>query len=77
MDYMRWIIVENGNKYITISCSKSTSPSNYLQNITIGQGANNATQESGRRTITHATVNDAFCTTYYKTTTLKDGVVQP
>ena len=58
---MYYNIVENGNKYITVTCTQTTSISSPLQNITIAQGVNNIVQ---RKTISHNTVNDTFKTTY-------------
>ena len=63
-DYTYYVIVENGNQYITLTSTATTSSSNRLRNITIAQGTNNATSESGRKTITHTTINDTFKTTY-------------
>ena len=61
-DYMYYNIVENGNKYITVTTStQSTSSSSKLRNFTIAQGVNNTTQV---KTISHNTVNDTFKTTY-------------
>jgi len=63
-DYIRWIIVENGNSNITLVAKPVTSPNAYLQNIKIAQGTNNAASESGRKTIIHTTTNDGFSTIY-------------
>ena len=54
-------IVENGNKYITVTSTQTTSSSLELTNFTIAQGVNNTTT---RKTISHDTTNDTFKTTY-------------
>ena len=53
--------MENGNKYITVTSTKTTGSSQVLRNFTIAQGVNNTTQV---KTISHNTVNDTFKTTY-------------
>ena len=64
-DYTCKNIVENGNTYITVTSLKVTSSTLPLQNFTIAQGVNNATDESGRKTIHHTATADAmFKTTY-------------
>ena len=63
-DYMYYNIVENGNTYITVTSSQTTSSSLILRNFTIAQGVNNATRENQRKTIFHNTTNDTFKTTY-------------
>ena len=63
-DYTRYVIVENGNNFITLTSNKTTSSSAYLQNVMFALGANNVDQESGRRVISHNSVNDTFKTTY-------------
>ena len=60
-DYIYYIVIENGNQYIDITSSQTTSSSNVLRNFTISQGVNNTTT---RKTISHDTVNDTFKTTY-------------
>ena len=61
---MYYNIVENGNKYITVSSSLlTTSSSQVLRNFTIAQGVNNTTS---LRKIYYDAVNDAFKTTYQK-----------
>ena len=60
-DYVHFIIVENGNKYIDITSTQTTSAANILRNFTISQGVNNT---STRKTISHNSVNDTFKTTY-------------
>lgn len=61
---MVYNIVENGNSYITVTSTQTTSSSSTLRNFTIAQGVNNATGESQRKSISHNTVNDIFKTTY-------------
>ena len=56
--------MENGNKYITVTSTETTSSSQLLRNFTIAQGVNNGIDESQRKTISHNTVNDTFKTTY-------------
>ena len=64
-DYMYYNIVENGNKYITVTSTETTSSNQLLRNFTIAQGVNsNALNEQQRKTISHNTVNDTFKTTY-------------
>ena len=63
-DYTRYVIVEDGNNFITLTSNKTTSSSSYLQNVMFALGANNVDQESGRRVISHNSVNDTFKTTY-------------
>ena len=60
-DYCYYNIVENGNQYITLTSTQTTSGNNLLRNITITQGVNNT---STLKTISHNTVNDTFKTTY-------------
>lgn len=62
--YTYYIIVENGNGYITITSTNTTNNSNKLRNITIAQGVNNT---STVKTISHNTVNDTFRTVYQST----------
>ena len=54
-------IIENGNKFITVTSTQTTSLSLVLTNFTIAQGVNNTTT---RKTISHDTTNDTFKTTY-------------
>ena len=56
--------MENGNKYINLTSTATTSDSNVLRNITIAQGVNNS---DTTKTISHNTVNDTFKTTYQPT----------
>ena len=58
---MYYNIVENGNKYITVTSKATTGPDQVLRNFTIAQGVNNTTT---RKTISHDTTNDTFKTTY-------------
>ena len=60
-NYCRYIIVENGNQYIYLNCSATTSSSSYFQNVKIAQGVNNT---SSYKTITHTTAGDTFQTVY-------------
>lgn len=59
--YVYNIIVENGNKLITITSTQTTSVSNVLRNFTISQGVNNG---NTTKTISHNTTNNTFKTTY-------------
>ena len=60
-DCTYYVIVENGNQYITLTSTATTSSSNKLRNITIAQGVNNT---KTNKSISHNTVNDTFKTTY-------------
>ena len=60
-DYVKFIIIENGNQKITITSTATTSSSQYVRNIAIALGTNNS--NSGK-TISHNTTNDTFKTTY-------------
>jgi hypothetical protein len=59
--YYQYIIVENGNQYIYLDTTQTTSSSNIIRNIKIAQGVNNT---NTWKTITHNTVNDTFQTVY-------------
>ena len=62
MDYN---IVENGNAYITVTSTQTTSQNSKLRNFTIAQGVNNTTALNQRRKeISHDSINDTFKTTY-------------
>ena len=61
-DYVRYIIIENGNQGVTLTSTQTTSSSNYLQNIMITQGVNMDNENT--KTISHNTLNDSFKTTY-------------
>ena len=63
--YCRYIRVEVGVAYVNITTNATTSISQYLQNIIVGMGVKGTS--SNRKTITHATVNDAKQTTYVPT----------
>ena len=41
--YYRYIIFDNGNSYINLNCTSTTSSTNYYQNVRIGLGVNNKT----------------------------------
>ena len=60
-DYTQYVIIENGNKYITLTSTQTTSVSDALRNIKISQGVNNTTST---KTISHNTLNDTFQTIY-------------
>ena len=60
-DFMRYVIIENGNQKITITSNKTTSSSAYLQNFLIALGVNNS---NNTKTISHNSVGDAFRTVY-------------
>lgn len=60
-DFMEHNIIENGNTYITVTSTQTTSVSSIIRNFTIAQGVNNATSE---KTISHNTTNDTFRTIY-------------
>ena len=63
-DYMYYNIIENGNAYITVTSTQTTSSGLKLRNFTIAQGVNNAASEEQRKTISHDTTNDTFRTIY-------------
>ena len=60
-DYMEYNIIENGNRYITVTSTQTTGSAVPLRNFTIAQGVNNGTT---RKTISHDTTNDTFKTIY-------------
>ena len=60
-DYVQFILIENGNQYITITSNKTTSLGAYLQNFLIALGVNNS---NNTKTISHNSVGDAFRTVY-------------
>lgn len=60
-DYIYYCIIENGNQYINITSTQTTSLSMKLCNFTVSQGVNNSATV---KTISHNTVNDTFKTTY-------------
>ena len=55
--YYRYIIFDNGNSYINLNCTSTTSGSNYFQNVRIGLGVNNTTTY---KTIDVSTVNSNY-----------------
>ena len=59
--YYRNIIVENGNRYIYLNCTGTTSSNNYYQNVKIAQGVNNTTTY---KTISDSNVGQTFQTVY-------------
>ena len=63
-DYMYNNIIENGNTFITVTSSQTTSESVVLQNFTIAQGVNNGSSEAGRLTISNDRINNDFRVTY-------------
>lgn len=58
-DFAKYIIVEEGNKNITLQCTADRL--NYLRNITIAQGVNNG---DTMKTIIHPSQNDEYQTIY-------------
>ena len=70
-DYTYYVIVENGNQYITLTSTKTTSSSNLLRNITIAQGVNNTMTN---KEISHNSVNDIFKTTYQPANSVVNNV---
>lgn len=60
-DYVQFILIENGNQYITIICTATTSSTFRLENFAIALGVNNG---SSMKTISHNTTNNTFKTTY-------------
>ena len=58
---MYYNIVENGNKYITVTSKETTSQDQVLRNFTIAQGVNNTEIV---KVIHHNTYNEMFKTTY-------------
>ena len=63
-NYMHYITIEDGNRYITVTSTQTTGAEALLRNFTIAQGVNNGIDESQRKTISHDTTNDTFKTTY-------------
>lgn len=59
--YTQYVIVENGNRRITLTSTQTPTSNTSLRNITIAQGVNNT---STTKTISHNTLNDTFRTTY-------------
>lgn len=61
--YTQYVIVEDGNKMITLTSTQTPTSLNPLCNIKIAQGVNN-TLGASVMTISHDTLNDNFSTTY-------------
>jgi peptidoglycan hydrolase CwlO-like protein len=59
--YYRNIIIDNGNRYINLNCTSTTSSSKYYQNVRIGLGVNNTI---AIKTINDPNVNQKFETLY-------------
>lgn len=59
--YYRYIIFDNGNKYINLNCISETSDLNYFQNVRVGLGVNNT---STYKTIEDSNVGQTFETLY-------------
>jgi hypothetical protein len=59
--YTQYVIIENGNCYITLTSTETTSDLMMLQNIKIAQGVNNSYTQLD---ISHNTLNDKFQTVY-------------
>ena len=57
--YYRYITFDNGNSYINLNCTTTTSTSNYYQNVRIGLGVNNK--------YTYKTINDSNVGQTYET----------
>lgn len=60
-DYVQFILIENGNQFITITSTATTSDTFRLENFAIALGVNNG---GSMKTISHNTTNDTFKTTY-------------
>ena len=60
-DYTENVVVESGNRRITLTTDQTTSNASRLRNIHIALGVNSS---STVKTITHTTVNDEFETRY-------------
>jgi hypothetical protein len=59
--YYRYITFDDGNSYINLNCTTTTSTSNYYQNVRIGLGVNN---KSTYKTINDSRVNQSYETLY-------------
>ena len=59
--YYRYIIFDNGNSYINLNCTSTTSSSKYYQNVRIGLGVNNTTT---KKTISDSNVGQTYETLY-------------
>ena len=60
-NYYSYIIVDNGNQYIYLYCSQTTTSSNRYRNVHIYSGVNNTTTW---KTITDSNVKQTFLTEY-------------
>ena len=60
-DYVQFILIENGNQYITITSTATTSSTFCLENFAIALGVNNS---NNTKTISHNSVGDTFKTVY-------------
>lgn len=60
-DYVQFILIENGNQFITITSTATTSDTFRLENFAIALGVNNG---GSMKTISHNTTNNTFKTTY-------------
>lgn len=76
--YTASIIIENGNSFINLTSSQTTTVTDKLRNITIAQGVNNATSagtnDANVKTISHDTLNDTFRTVYQPVNTVNVSV---
>jgi hypothetical protein len=61
--YYRNIIIDNGNRYINLNCTSTTSSSKYYQNVRIGLGVNN-TIAIKNKNIDDSNVGQTFETLY-------------
>lgn len=59
--YFYGCIIETGNRYITLTSTKTPTINSPLRNITISQGVNNT---NVMKTISHNTIGDTFRTVY-------------
>jgi hypothetical protein len=62
--YYRYIIIDNGNSYINLNCTSTTSSSKYYQNVRIGLGVNNNITYISYTTIEDTNVNQIYETLY-------------
>jgi hypothetical protein len=62
--YYRYIIFDNGNRYIQLNCTSTTSNFKYFQNVRIGLGVNNT---MGTKTINDSNVGQTYQTLYKPT----------
>ena len=61
-DYMRYVMLENGVKYVNVSCDDTTSSSTYGQNILVHAGVEGTSQT--RKTCEIADAGNAFLTEF-------------